>query len=139
MESFVRLLPAALCMLLLPALTACAGLTGPAQNGPPPLFRTHINEEGSKRFTFEAAPLDVLPSRLQDDDGSRLSRNQRSLLERRQALQDEQLTQTLAERKYCHSGYIVLSQTSWKIRGECNETATQADRSAFPNRASWQD
>ncbi|MGY3903377.1 hypothetical protein ACW5XF_13000 [Aeromonas lusitana] len=135
----MRLLPAVFCMLLLPPLTACSGLPGSAPDGPAPLFRTHINEEGSKRFTFEAAPLDVLPSRLQGDDDSRLSRNNRSLLERREALQDEQLTQTLAEQKYCRSGYIVLSQTSWKIRGECNETATQADRSAFPNRASWQD
>jgi hypothetical protein len=42
-------------------------------------------------------------------------------------------------RKYCREGYIVLSQTSWKIRGECNETATRADRDAFPNKASWQE
>ena len=82
--------------------------------------------------------LDTLPTRLQDDDGSRLSRS-KSLLERREALQDAQLTQALAERKYCREGYIVLSQTSWKIRGECNETATRADRDAFPNKASWQD
>jgi hypothetical protein len=102
------------------------------------MFRTHINEEGSKRFTFEAAPLDTLPTRLQENDGSRISRS-KSLLERRDALQDAQLTQTLAEQKYCRDGYIVLSQTSWKIRGECNETANQADRDAFPNKASWQD
>ncbi|MNG16518.1 hypothetical protein D3C84_1004420 [compost metagenome] len=76
----------------------------------------------------------MLPSRLQDAND-----NSKALLERREALQDEQLTQTLAERKYCRSGYIVLSQTSWKVRGECNETATQADRSTFPNLASWQD
>lgn len=75
---------------------------------------------------------------MQEDD-SRLSRNSKSLLERREALQDEQLTETLAARNYCRTGYIVLSQTSWKIRGECNETATQADRDAFPNKASWQE
>jgi hypothetical protein len=134
----VRLLSAVAFTLLLPAITACSGLPGRKPDGPPPLFRTHINEEGSKRFTFEAAPLDTLPTRLQDDDGSRLSRS-KSLLERREALQDAQLTQALAERKYCREGYIVLSQTSWKIRGECNETATRADRDAFPNKASWQD
>ena len=94
---------------------------------------------GSKRFTFEAAPLDVLPTRLQEGDDNRLSRRDKSLLERREALQDEQLTQMLATRKYCRSGYIVLSQTSWKIRGECNESATQADRDAFPNQAGWQE
>ena len=135
----MRLLPAAVCMLLLPSLTACSGLPGLASDGPAPLFRTHINEEGSKRFTFEAAPLDMLPSGLQDGNDSRLSSNSKGLLERREALQDEQLTQSLATRKYCRSGYIVLSQTSWKIRGECNETATQADRLSFPNLASWQD
>lgn len=126
-------------MLLLPMLAACSALPGAVPDGPAPLFRTHINEEGSKRFTFEAAPLDELPSQLRDEDGSRLSRSDKGLLERRNALQDEQLTQTLAARKYCSSGYIVLSQTSWKIRGECNETATQADRLSFPNLASWQD
>lgn len=130
MEASVRLLPAALLMLL-PALTACSGLPGSAPEGPTPLFLTHINEEGSKRFTFEAAPLDVLPSRLQEGG--------KDLLERREALQDQQLTETLAARNYCRTGYIVLSQTSWKIRGECNETATQADRDAFPNKASWQE
>lgn len=135
----MRLLPAVVCMLLLPSLTACSGMPGSIPDGPAPLFRTHINEEGSKRFTFEAAPLEVLPSKLQDDDDSRLSGSNKSLLERRNALQDQQLTQTLAARKYCNSGYIVLSQTSWKIRGECNETATQADRLSFPNLASWQD
>ncbi|MFC5706540.1 hypothetical protein [Aeromonas eucrenophila] len=130
----MRLLPAVVCMLLLPPLTACSNLAGSAPDGPAPLFRTHINEEGSKRFTFEAAPLEMLPSRLQDAND-----NSKALLERREALQDEQLTQALASRKYCRSGYIVLSQTSWKVRGECNETATQADRSTFPNLASWQD
>jgi hypothetical protein len=125
-------------MLLLPVITACSGLPGLQPDGPAPLFRTHINEEGSKRFTFEAAPLDTLPTRLQENDGSRISRS-KSLLERRDALQYAQLTQTLAEQKYCRDGYIVLSQTSWKIRGECNETANQADRDAFPNKASWQD
>ena len=76
---------------------------------------------------------------MQEDDDSRLTRRSKSLLERREALQDDQLTQMLATNKYCRSGYIVLSQTSWKIRGECNETASQADRDAFPNQASWQE
>ena len=134
----MRLFSAVALVLLLPAITACSGMPGTTPDGPTPLFHTNINEEGSMRFTFEAAPLDVLPSRLQEDD-SQLSRNSKSLLERREALQDEQLTETLAARNYCRTGYIVLSQTSWKIRGECNETATQADRDAFPNKASWQE
>ncbi|MFM5784231.1 hypothetical protein ACET8B_16065 [Aeromonas caviae] len=135
----MRLLSAVALTLLLPALTACSGLPGAAPDGPAPLFHTHISDDGSKRFTFEAAPLDVLPTRLQEGDDNRLSRRDKSLLERREALQDEQLTQMLATRKYCRSGYIVLSQTSWKTRGECNESASQADRDAFPNQAGWQE
>ena len=130
----MRLFSAVALVLLLPAITACSGMPGTTPDGPAPLFHTNINEEGSKRFTFEAAPLEMLPSRLQDAND-----NSKALLERREALQDEQLTQALASRKYCRTGYIVLSQTSWKVRGECNETATQADRSTFPNLASWQD
>ena len=70
----MRLFSAVALVLLLPAITACSGMPGTTPDGPTPLFHTNINEEGSKRFTFEAAPLDVLPSRLQEDD-SQLSRN----------------------------------------------------------------
>lgn len=128
-------LPSRCCYRRSPPAPDCRGGT----RWPGPLFHTHISDDGSKRFTFEAAPLDVLPTRLQEGDDNRLSRRDKSLLERREALQDEQLTQMLATRKYCRSGYIVLSQTSWKIRGECNESASQADRDAFPNQAGWQE
>ena len=127
----MRLLPATL-LLLFPLLSACSSLPGQKYDGPEPLFLTHINEEGSKRFTFEAAPNDTLPRALSAAQSQRL-------LEQREALQENLLTQTLASKKYCREGYIVLSQTSWKVRGECNETATAADRSTFPNKASWQD
>ncbi|MEM0550583.1 MULTISPECIES: hypothetical protein [Aeromonas] len=127
----MRLLPATL-LLLFPLLSACSSLPGQKYDGPEPLFLTHINEEGSKRFTFEAAPNDTLPRGLSAAQSQRL-------LEQREALQENLLTQTLASKKYCREGYIVLSQTSWKVRGECNETATTADRSTFPNKASWQD
>ncbi|MHC9243845.1 hypothetical protein [Aeromonas jandaei] len=127
----MRLLPATM-LLLFPLLSACSSLPGQKYDGPEPLFLTHINEEGSKRFTFEAAPNDTLPRGLSAAQSQRL-------LEQREALQENLLTQTLASKKYCREGYIVLSQTSWKVRGECNETATAADRSTFPNKASWQD
>ncbi|MGE6106462.1 hypothetical protein [Aeromonas sobria] len=128
-------LPCTLLLAMVPVLTGC-GFTPPSDQ-PAPLFSTHINEEGSKRFLFEAAPLETLPTRLQDEDGGKLQR-QKSLLERRTALQDAQLQHTLEQRGYCHQGFIVLSQTSWRIRGECNETASDADRQAFPNRGDWQ-
>lgn len=52
----MRLFSAVALVLLLPAITACSGMPGTTPDGPAPLFHTNINEEGSKRFTFEAAP-----------------------------------------------------------------------------------
>ncbi|MFM5598615.1 hypothetical protein [Aeromonas veronii] len=127
----MRLLSATL-LLIVPLLSACSSLPGQKYDGPEPLFLTHINEEGSKRFTFEAAPNETLPRGLSAAQSQRL-------LEQREALQENLLTETLAAKQYCRQGYIVLSQTSWKVRGECNETATDADRRAFPNKANWQD
>lgn len=127
----MRLLPVTL-LLLFPLLSACSGLPGQGYDGPEPLFLTHISEEGSKRFTFEAAPNDTLPR------GLSAAQHQR-LLEQREELQQDLLTETLARKQYCRDGYIVLSQNSWRLRGECNETATEADRGSFPNRGTWQD
>ena len=119
-------------LLLFPLLSACSGLPGERYDGPEPLFLTHISEEGSKRFTFEAAPNDTLPR------GLSAAQHQR-LLEQREELQQDLLTETLASKQYCRDGYIVLSQNSWRLRGECNETATDADRRTFPNKGVWQD
>lgn len=127
----MRLLPAPL-WLLVPLLSACSGLSGPMHDEQEPLFQTHINEEGSKRFTFTASPNDTLPRGLSANQQQRLQ-------EQREARQDNLLTQTLATKQYCREGYMVLSQSSWKVRGECNETATRADRDRFPNQVAWQD
>lgn len=48
------------------------------------------------------------------------------------------LTNKLAESGYCRNGYIELERNpinngSIRIRGECEEVATPADRQAFPN------
>lgn len=126
----MRLLPASL-LLLFPLLHGCSSLPGQAYDGPAPLFVTHINEEGSKRFTFEAAPNETLPRGLSADQSQRL-------LKQREVLQENLLTKTLASKQYCREGYIVLSQSSWKVRGECNETAIDADRHTFPNQDTWQ-
>ncbi|PJG58231.1 hypothetical protein [Aeromonas cavernicola] len=127
----MRLLPVPL-LLIVPMLVACSSLSGTSDDGPVPLFLTHINEEGSKRFTLEADPNDTLSRGLSANQQQRLQ-------EQREARQETLLTRTLAIKQYCREGYIVLSQSSWKVRGECNETATSADRDRFPNRAAWQD
>ncbi|MDO2947480.1 hypothetical protein [Aeromonas simiae] len=127
-----------LLLLLSPALllTACASLPGlpGGQSEPPALFTTHINEEGSKRFVFESAPLERRPGLSRSDDEGQLQRPRKSLLETREALQEDRIAGWLTDKQYCREGFIVLSRTSWKVRGECNETATDADRRAFPNR-----
>ncbi|WP_368163686.1 hypothetical protein [Aeromonas sp. R6-2] len=130
MEFSLRLL--LLCPLL---LTACSSPLSQRDDVPPPLFSTHINQEGSKRFVFEAAPLERLPVRLPAD--GKLERPRKSLLETREAIQEAQLSQWMTEKKYCHQGFIVLTRTSWKVRGECNESASTADRQAFPNTPGW--
>lgn len=117
-------------LLIVPLLSACSSLPGQQYDGPEPLFLTHISEEGSKRFTFEAAPNETLPRGLSAAQSQRL-------MKQREAQQEDLLADTLATKQYCREGYIVLSQSSWKVRGECNETATDADRRAFPNRDSW--
>ncbi|MGL5289985.1 MAG: hypothetical protein ACRC9N_10995 [Aeromonas sp.] len=122
----------AMLLLLCPLLSACASLPNLQDNGPAPLFLTHINQEGSKRFTFEAAPSAPLMRGLSNIQHQRV-------LEQRHMLQQNQLTDTLARTGYCKEGYIVLSQTSWKVRGECNETSTDADRRKFANSPTWQD
>lgn len=48
------------------------------------------------------------------------------------------VSKKLKENKYCRNGYIELDRYSLytgaiKIRGECEEGATAADRKAFPN------
>lgn len=119
-------------MLLLSPLTACSGLPESASYEAVPLFQTHINEEGSKRFTFVAIAPGTLPRQLLDE-------GRPSPQQSRAHTGSEALGLALADHRYCHGGYIILSQSPWKIRGECNETATEADRTAFPNKASWQE
>ena len=47
------------------------------------------------------------------------------------------LDETLREKGYCREGYIELSRTIGKrlvkIKGECHESATQVDKTMFPN------
>lgn len=49
----------------------------------------------------------------------------------------EQLERTLEETKYCREGYFLLKtdlgRLNYRMRGECKESASEADRIAFPN------
>ncbi len=49
----------------------------------------------------------------------------------------EQLERSLEETKYCREGYLLLKadlgRLSYRMRGECQEPAGEADRIAFPN------
>ena len=118
-------------LLIFPLLSACTSMPETRADQLAPRFLTHINGEGSKRFIFEAVPDEQAPRGLSAAQQERLQKQ-------RESLQQALLTQMLASRQYCREGYLVLSQNSWKVRGECNETATEADRLAFPNSTFWQ-
>lgn len=114
-------------------LSACSSMPGPSSR-PAPRFMTHITDEGSKRFVFEALAMDQLPSA-----GIRApsSRRQAGRVDLNTSLDEEQVQGWLADKHYCQQGFIMLSRTPWKIRGECNETATAQDRQRFPNSPTW--
>ena len=77
------------------ALTACSGLPGRHPMAPAPCSTPHQRRR-EQTLHLQRPPLDGLPTRLQEGDDNRLSRRAKSLLERREALQDEQLAQMLA-------------------------------------------
>ena len=116
---------------LLPAITACSGLPGTAQGGRAPRFTPTSTKRASA--SPSRLPSTSLPSRLQEDD-SRLSRNSKSLLERREALQDEQLTETLAARNYCRTGWHSPQPDLLEDPGSATRPPPRADRDAFPTR-----
>lgn len=107
-------------------LAACAG-TGPL---PATYFNTYIAPDNSKRFVIAQANSGPAPSMRADN-------------EQRQRRQDDEgdkpLTQALdallKKNGYCRTGYMIISR-DWvegkpQLSGECNESATAADRQHF--------
>ena len=139
-------------------LTASALVSACAHRPPPPaeediFFETKINHDGTKLFAFS---LQLLPHKESKRDGFKNGQGKPDQSvrkdhnaegpsakgartsphhgnERFYAALDNKLEQTA----YCRTGYIEIDthQTEGRLHllGECKETATELDRTNFPN------
>ncbi|BFM18566.1 lipoprotein [Maricurvus nonylphenolicus] len=132
-------------ILLLGAVAGITACSGPGQKRPAPAlsqdFSTHITQDGSKMFVFTLSMQ--RPERQGGKSGMRPpARGERKGGGGRKDRSDEleKMTTALLDQKletsgYCREGYMVLErfaeQGKSRIRGECKETATDADREHF--------
>ena len=123
-------------------------------------FVTKIGDDGSKTFVFGiSVSPEVLRKQMKGiqkvdsttntrrsgrrGKGETVSANNRNNNRKAKKLGidkedlEEQLTLLFENNGYCRDGYIELESfvdvTSAHLRGECNESATEADRKRFPN------
>ena len=135
-----RTLPVGAVTLL---LSGC--VSGPPE---PPVhtdvFATQIKDNDAKIFGFsmltgpahdEAPDGGQRPLRA---DKSKSPRGGADNYEQKMTLLHNRVEQKLAETGYCRQGYIEIDtyETDQRIHlmGECNESATTADKNQFPNR-----
>jgi len=143
-------------LVLLLGITACSHTT-PIERGKQS-FHTKIGNDGSKTFIFgiELSPeviRDTLKSKQRESEQTAQNRSRRGDERKRQSQSSrrnagkenvfglnkkslqEQLDLLLQQNQYCREGYIELDSfidtTSAYIRGECNDSATEADRKKF--------
>ncbi|WP_448549244.1 hypothetical protein [Thalassotalea fusca] len=142
-------------LVLLLGITACSHTT-PIERGKQS-FHTKIGDDGSKTFIYgiELSPeviRDTLKSKQRELEHSTQSRSQRGEQSKRQSPSSRrgsnnnvfgldkkslqrQLDLLLQKNQYCREGYIELDsfidKTSAHFRGECNDSATEADRKKF--------
>lgn len=117
---------------LLLTLLLCSACT----NKPPPgavLLNTRITEDGLKLFEL------VLPRAPIADSGADSRQGERRPPEpgfsERRVL--SLLTTVMEESGYCRAGYVLLGryagETTGRVRGECKDRATDADRARYPD------
>lgn len=121
------------------ALTACCSCDrqgrndGPDDNGPSTYFSTYITSDGSKRFVFSQEMAGGHGRQGGPGGGGKRGGDDS---EQSVDLSD-QVNQKLLDTGYCRSGYMELDNARagrfQRLTGECNETATDADRKQFPN------
>ena len=116
-------------------VAALGGLAACAHKGPPPgtlQLKTRITDDGLKLFEL-VFPMPNRPLEMPSGGGER--RKPRPDLSGKQmlALLDEVVTQS----QFCRQGYVLLGryagETTARLRGECNDRATTADRDRFPD------
>ena len=127
------------------ATSFSCGLAGCSSNQVPTdaklLFQTRITSTGLKHFQLAM----ILPARQQtifirpgsqQSDASRRNESEGKARAAERILQHA-LEEKISESAFCREGYWLLDHDyhgfkSW-LRGECNETATEADRKNFPD------
>lgn len=139
------------------ALTACCSCDrqgrndGPDDNGPSTYFSTYITSDGSKRFVFsqemagghgrQGGPgggMGGPGGGRGGPQGGAGGGGKRGGDDSEQSVDiSDQVNQKLLDTGYCRSGYMELDNARagrfQRLTGECNETATEADRKQFPN------
>ncbi|NTS78096.1 hypothetical protein HR060_14650 [Catenovulum sp. SM1970] len=128
-------------------LIGCAGKKDPQQYRQQ--FLTQINDDGSKWFKYSASPIFALNKQIKrsienpnnqvkkepprSNPKKRNSRSEEKLLESYQALAE----QYLEKEGFCSKGYIKLDESlmgnEYFLFAECNESATEQDRSLWKN------
>jgi len=144
----------AIWLVMTSCIGGCSSAPGHAGNDLDRDFLTRIYADGSKQFELtlslpgmeEGGPL-AMPVQAGDErrrGGPERGVGETALVDNSRALSkllDQQTAELLARNQYCRSGYIVLWREifGWplKVRGECNETATAADRESFPDSRRW--
>jgi hypothetical protein len=120
-----------LCVLTALSLSACSSNNRHLQDDSLQ-FKTLITAEGQKRFEISAAPKpqDILRPTRQTTDTPQSQRSIETHLL-------NALEQALDTSGFCQNGYLLLGrfagESLYRLRGECKDLATPADRSKFPN------
>lgn len=123
-------------LALLIALTSCSG---PELREGSTHFHTRITDTGLKHFQVSIIMPPDQPSMRRDPYDNTYSRHspEEKLARRAEKLLKEVAEIKIQETQYCREGYWFLGNNYYGrkvyIRGECNETATEDDRKAFPD------
>lgn len=121
----------ALTAVLVLSLGSCSNTPNINEASLKRMFKTLITEQGIKRFEINVAPK----RRKSSNNNYELERQpSRRISERRLTkLLDTALKQT----QYCREGYLLLGRYAGRktnrLRGECKEIATQADKLQYEN------
>ncbi|MBC54863.1 MAG: hypothetical protein CMQ34_13630 [Gammaproteobacteria bacterium] len=120
--------------MLIAGLTACGGMS--SYVAPPANERLvpDITAEGTKFFVLQRDYLrpdpyaaDATPARPRGRGGDELIMGERNI--------EQRLTLIMERTGYCREGFFELYReqtlTGFSVRGECRETASDADRARF--------
>ncbi|WP_096086088.1 hypothetical protein [Agaribacterium haliotis] len=115
------------------ALAACASSPKPAYSE----FLTRMSDSGLKHFELRFMPEPKAKNKKQAGRGQRPSSgNPKKAYRKAREQMLKEADRQIAQNHYCREGFWVMSFESsgraHRLRGECNELASAADREQFP-------